>query len=324
MLLIGPQAPRLAFLPLLVLLLVRALSVQDWRWSLATGAVAFTAMILTPELSFFVLALAVVVVAHDLVTGRGVPLVRRFARTLWVAAGGLAAALVFTAWLAVNGAVDDFVFYFSTFAVDHVLKGAFPVDFAANGTNFIFAAALPFALAVLTGGFFAWRLATRGAIRAADWAMATLALLGLFIYPKFLARADNHVLLGVVVAFPLLVYIVARLLEPGDRDVERANPGRSPRHLFSFAVIGALLITAVPTALRTVQKLPDNFTPVSETEASGRLGYATDGAVPTGLLDDLQVALDAVGPDTTLFDFTNQPAIVYYLLGLSPPPATST
>ena len=317
-LLIGAQAPRLAFLPLLLLLLVRTLSVNDWRWSLAMGAAAFTGMILTPELSFFVLALAMVVVGFDLVTGRGVPLVRRFGRTLWVAAGGLAAALVFVAWLAVNGAVDDFVFYFSTFAVDHVLKGAFPVDFAANGTNFIFAAALPFALAALTAGFFAWRLATRKGIRPADWAMATLALLGLFIYPKFLARADNHVLLGVVVGFPLLVYMLARVLEPGDVDVERANPGRAPRHLFSLAVVGALLITAVPSALRQMEKVPDNFTPVSQTEAQGRLGYATDGAVPAGLLDDLQVALDSVGPNATLFDFTNQPAVVYYLLGLEP------
>ena len=317
-LLIGQQAPRLAFLPVLVLLLVRTLSVNDWRWSMATGVAAFTAMILTPELSFFVLALAIVVVGFDLVTGRGLPLFRRFGRALWVAAGGLAAALVLAAWLAVNGAIDDFFFYFTTFAVDHTLKGAFPVDLATNGTNFIFAAALPFALAVLTGGFFAWRLATRKAIRPADWAMASLALLGLFIYPKFLARADNHVLLGVVIGFPLMVYIVARILEPGDVDVERANPGRAPRHLLSAAVIGALLITAVPSAVRQVQKLPDNFTPVSQTEAQGRLGYATDGAVPTGLLDDLQVALDAVGPDATLFDFTNQPAVVYYLMGLEP------
>jgi hypothetical protein len=305
---------RLAFLPLVVLLAIRALRSEAVGWSVALGVAMFAAFVLAPEFLFPMVALAAAVVGHDWVEGRGLRWRARFRRTLGGAAGGVAAAAVFALWLAANGALDDFVFYFRTVAPDHELIGAFPIDVDRHGFEYLVAAVLPWVLAVVTGVYFAWRLASRRALRAADWAMGSLALTGIIFFPKFLARADGHVFAHIIFGLPLLIYALARGLEPGDRDLEGAAPGRAPRHALSVAVVGALLITAVDPTLQALGRVPENFRSDSATAAEGdHLGYAED-PLPAGLLDDMRTVIAAVGPDTRVFDFSNQPATLYYLL----------
>jgi hypothetical protein len=310
---------RMAFLPLVALLAIRALRSSAVGWSVALGAVLFVAFVLTPEFIFPLVALAVAVVGFEWVDGRGLRWRRRFSRTLAAAAGGVGAAGVFALWLLANGALDDFVFYFRTFAPDHELTGAFPIDVGVNGFKYLVAGVLPWVLAVVTGMYFAWRLATRRALRAADWVIGSLAIAGLIYYPKFLARADGHVYGQMVFALPLLIYALARGLEPGDRDLEQSAPGRAPRHALSVVVVGALLVTAVEPALRALGDISEQFRPEVATAApEGRLGYQVD-ALPAGMIDDMRTVIDAVGPDARVFDLSNQPATLYYLLGLPSP-----
>jgi hypothetical protein len=317
---------RLAFLPVVVLVLAGALRATRPRaaalWGLALGAGLFASFVLTPELAFAVVAVGAVVVGFEVATGwgSGAALVARLPRTLGCLVGGLAAAAVFFAWLALNHAVDDFVFYFRSFAPDHSLTGAVPMELGAKTPDFLFAAVLPWALAAVVGAYLAWRLAQRATVRPSDWAMASLALLGILHYPKYLDRADRHVFAGVVIGFPLLVYVIARLLEPGDRDVAGAARGRVPRHLLSLAVVASLLLVAGPAALGNVRALPANFAPrVADEPAMERLGYAQPDAFPPEVVGDLQAALRAVGRGARLFDFTNQPGVTTYLLELDPP-----
>ena len=317
---------RLAFLPVVVLVLAGALRATRPRaaalWGLALGAGLFASFVLTPELAFAVVAVGAVVVGFEVATGwgSGAALVARLPRTLGCLVGGLAAAAVFFAWLALNHAVDDFVFYFRSFAPDHSLTGAVPMELGAKTPDFLFAAVLPWALAAVVGAYLAWRLAQRATVRPSDWAMASLALLGILHYPKYLDRADRHVFAGVVIGFPLLVYVIARVLEPGDRDVAGAARGRVPRHLLSLAVVASLLLVAGPAALGNVRALPANFAPrVADEPAMERLGYAQPDAFPPEVVGDLQAALRAVGRGARLFDFTNQPGVTTYLLELDPP-----
>jgi hypothetical protein len=307
-------ALRMAFLPLVVLLAVRALRSEAVGWSVALGVAMFAAFVLTAEFIFPLVGLAAAVIGHDWVEGRGLHWRARFRRTLGCAAGGVATAAVFTGWLAANGALDDFVFYFRTFAPDHELTGAVPIDVDPNGFEYLVSAVLPWVLAVVTGAYFAWRLASKRALRAADWAMGSLALTGILFYPKFLARADGHVYAQIVFALPLLIYALARGLEPGDRDLEEAAPGRAPRHVLSIAVVGALLITTVQPTLRALGRLPDTVRSSSAAAAEGdHIGYSAN-ALPAGLLDDMRTVIGAVGPHARVFDFSNQPATLYYLL----------
>jgi hypothetical protein len=305
---------RLAFLPLVVLLAIRAMRSAAIGWSVGLGVAMLAAFVLTPEFAVVLVALAAAVIAHDWVEGPGLRWRARFARTLGCAAGALAAAAAFSLWLGANGALDDFVFYFRTFAPNHELTGGSAIEFQGNGFTYLVAAVLPWALAVVAGVYVAWRLASRRVLRAADWAMGSLVLAGLLFYPKFLARPDAHVYVHVVFALPVLIYALARGLEPGDRDLADAAPGRSPRHALSLLVVGALLMTAVSPALQALGAVPGKFVPGSVAAAEvDRLGYAAD-ALPTGLLEDTRAVIEAVGPDARVFDFTNQPAVLYYLL----------
>jgi hypothetical protein len=318
------SAPRLACLPVVVLALLWTMRSDRWIAPLVLGASAATAFLLTPELAFGVVAVGAAVLGRDIVEARP-PRWRdalvTYRRSLLCAVGFAGVAAVFMGWLALNGAVDDFVYYFRTFAPDHELTGAFTIDLATRPPDYIFAAVLPLVLAVVTGAYFAWRLATRRPIGPLDWTMGSLAVLGLLFYPKFLARADAHVYAGVAIGFPLLVYVIARILEPGDRLLSRVGRRGGPAHLVSVAVVGAVLASAVLPATRGLGEVPERFRASAEDEADGRLGYGTDDALAApNVVQDLSVALGALGPDVRLFDFTNQPAIVHFLLGL---PATT-
>jgi hypothetical protein len=318
---------RFLLLPVIVLMLAQTLraarTLACAAWGAALGGLMLAAFALTPEMGFAVVAVGVVLVGAEWAGGRGsgVAVPARFPRTLGCLAGGLGVAVAFVAWLALNGALDDFLFYFRTFAPDHALTGGVPAGEVEDDLfGYLFAAALPWVLALITAAYVAWRLARRASIRAEEWALTSLAVLGILYYPKFLSRADLHVLAGVAIGLPLLVYVVARLLEPGDREVAAAAPQRSPRHLVSSIVVLSVLIVALPAAVDRVEAVPVSFAPAVASEPTiERLGYASTNALAPGVLVDLQVALDAVGPGSRLFDFTNQPAIVHYLLGLAPP-----
>jgi hypothetical protein len=314
-------SPRWPLLPPAILALGSTLRTGSRLMAAGLGALLVLAFVLTPEFSFAALSLVLALVGYEAVDGRGTPWLRRFSRTAWCAVGGTAAAGLFVAWLAVNGAVDDFVFYFRTFAPQHALTGAYRVSFAEADVGWWFVVLLPFALAALTAAFVVWRIAQRSNPRPYDWAMGSLALLGLLFYPKGLIRPDlAHLLATLYFGIPLLVYVVARVLEPGDRRIATLVPGRAPRQLFSAVVLGALLATAVPAAADRLSSLPQSFTPdVPSAPSDPKVGYAEAGGLSPTVVPDLEAALAAVGPGTRVFDFSNQPAIVYFLMGLPSP-----
>jgi hypothetical protein len=149
---------RMAFLPVVVLILAGALRATRPRAAalrgLALGAGLFASFDLTPELAFAVVAVGAVV-GFEVATGWGssAALVAQLPRTPGYLVGGLAAASVFLAWLALNPAVDDFIFYFRSFAPDHSLTGAVPMELGTKTPDFLFAAVLPWALAALVGAY---------------------------------------------------------------------------------------------------------------------------------------------------------------------------
>ncbi len=84
-------------------------------------------------------------------------------------------------------------------------------------------------LAVLTAAFFVWSITRRVNPRPTDWAMGSLALLGILFYPKGLERADMAHLAGsLVFAVPLLVYVAVRILDPGIGGSPRSRPDVPP------------------------------------------------------------------------------------------------
>ena len=88
----------------------------------------------------------------------------------------------------------------------------------------------------------------------------------------------------------------------------------------SAVAVGALLLAGVVPAVDRLLGVSERFTPeVAAEPGVERLGFARIDAMPPSVVDDLRVVLDSLGPDTRMFDFTNQPGVVHYLLGLESP-----
>ncbi len=105
--------------------------------------------------------------------------------------------------LATQRALDDFVFYFRTFAPDHELTGAIPVT--GGGAWFWVAVVAPMALYVLTVWFVAASLWLRRPISIDEWVMVAAAVGVALYYPKFLSRAMSTVSVYAI-SIPLLLY----------------------------------------------------------------------------------------------------------------------
>ena len=88
--------------------------------------------------------------------------------------------------LAALHALDDFFFFYRTFAPDHSLTGGIPLVWL--DTRFKVAAIAPVVLVILAIWFFAVALRARRSPAVDDWVMASLAITVLLYYPKFLAR----------------------------------------------------------------------------------------------------------------------------------------
>ena len=128
-------------------------------------------------------------------------------------------------------ALDDFLFFYRTFAPDHSLTGGIPLVWL--DTRFKVAAIAPVVLVILAIWFFAVALRARRSPAIDDWVMAALAITVLLYYPKFLARADAHVYQPFAVAVPLLVYAVYRVVSLLENRMAQTRSGsatsRCPR-----------------------------------------------------------------------------------------------
>src|SRR5207302_2295640 len=135
------------------------------------------------------------------------------------------------AYLARHGAAGAFIGYYATFAPGHTLKGAIPHLRQTIFFVFMFA---PLLLLLITFWYLvaAWR--GRWTLENRDWIMVAAALTTLAYYPKFLSRADWHVLGAGSPAFPLLFYAAYKL----------GSVLHRPRAV-TFAVAGLMLAAVV-------------------------------------------------------------------------------
>ena len=107
------QSSRLLLVPIVILLLAALLRRPTWPRAIAFTTVLFTQTVLTPEGSYMVPAYLAAVVLYEFVHRQGFP------RTIRC---GISTAVLGIGWivfLAAFHALDDFVFYYRTFAPGH-------------------------------------------------------------------------------------------------------------------------------------------------------------------------------------------------------------
>jgi hypothetical protein len=310
------------FLVLPVVLLSFALVLaRSSRWRAGVfGLVLVGVNILVPEMAFAIVALGVVLVGFELYHRLpGAPLVVSYRRTIATFIAGLAGTAAWMAFLAANGAAGAFVSYYLTFAPGHKWAGGVPISGESlENLGFVAAMVIPVAACLLFFLYFVASLRARRVLSIADWVMAGLAIFVSLYYTKFLSRADMHVYQSLAPALPLLLYVIHK----GQTLVAEATRRPFAVHWCGAVLVALSLAWVHPVALAaSVSGIGGNYLRVSPKPSDdSRLGWSNGetGAAETARRE-LKLFLDTyLTADDTLFDFTNQPALYHYLLGLKP------
>jgi hypothetical protein len=314
---------RVVLLPPVLLLLAALLAKGTPRRAAAFALALVVLAIMTPEMSYAVISCGGAVLLFEVVHRRpSTSLYLNFRRTLWSAGAGLAFIAGWLGFLATQGAADDFLYYYRTFAPDHTLTGGIPVKWP--GPEFVWAVTIPLALIVFV---FLYCAVNRRRLHEVDhdaWVMGSLALLVFLYYPKFLNRADAHIYHVYAVAVPLLFYVAFRFMTFVDAAILRtakptaaSSTGRHPVTLVLACAVLLLPLTSPATRLAGIER---RFTPtVADAPWLRELGFATSASLDRRVFADLERLFGAVlKPGDLVFDFANEPALSFFLLRLSP------
>lgn len=343
------QGDTFRFLVIFVFLILfdRLLKRPAWSWCITFSGVLVVACIIVPEALLFALCLCVLLVIFEAVRyRRGDSIVGTFQRTIRCGVVGVVLLVAWVVYLAVVGALSNFIDYYVIAALDHSYVGALPVQWnmvKTTTTTFEFAA--PVVLWLMTVWRVVAKLRARRPWSVVDWVMVAAASFVVVYYPQELERMDvAHVQLVFCVTLPLLILWAIELLGVADRSVtswvarfQAGQPfpsgpkalarreSRVPKRLVTGAVIvGVLAATvtmpiSIPTLLR---RIPGDFHPVVADAAPAtlpKLGYTQPGAVDTAQINTLGRLLDRyAGPRGPVFDFPNELGVTYYLLNRVP------
>jgi hypothetical protein len=315
---------RFVLLPFALLLLAAVLRKPTWPRMAGLAAVVAVQTVISPETTIFVPAVFVVLGLYELSNyDRRLPFRANFRRTLGTSAAGLLMLGVFALVLAALHTLDDFLFFYRTFAPDHSLTGGIPIDWL--DTRFKVAAIAPVVLVILAIWFFAVALRARRSPAIDDWVMAALAITVLLYYPKFLARPDVHVFQTWAVAVPLLAYVVYRvvtLLEERTAWLTtRVGRGTLPtRHWLTAVGLVVLAVAAPKGPFEAAGDVPGRLSSAAHYEPfPPRIGYLNPLATDMKIFSDLDRTLDTyLEPGDRLFDFSNNPMLFHFLLERRP------
>jgi hypothetical protein len=244
---------------------------------------------------------------------------RNFPRLTWCAIAGGVFLVIFATVLLALGAFGDFIDFFRTFSRDHPLTGGIPVEW--NDLGFAVGVFGVPALIVLSFWYAIARTRAGRALELEDWAMGALVLFLVPYYLKALDRADlPHIRQPWGIAFPLLVYVIARLLAACDAEAARSGMGRAAARwgvtsLVSVLVVTLVGVTATSLLVDQIGNTGKSFLPVVQNgPADYHIGYVDEAVDPGLQMQDLSRVLALGGPDATVFDFSNTPAAFYFLL----------
>lgn len=297
---IGPPLQiRFLLVPLTLFLSVRFFARPTFQRALAFAALTVLGLFSTGETFFFALGYGAMVVIADIQAGE-------FRRTL--SYGGLSVGFILLGFgiLSYFGALTPFLdFHFKT-ASGHRYTGGFPVQ-SLEATYYLLN--LVSVASALAYGLNCWKWKKK--LTPEELTAGALTLFAFFYYQKFLSRPDqSHFLIYWIPVQALFFYILTRALTWADRYWRRP---------ISFALLCILLMCRWPYLAEAYDKLQAR--PALSTNAfDTTLGPFDFQAGVQERAEALRVFFEQKNYDGPVFDFSNQPLVTHYLLGL--PPAT--
>ena len=308
---------RFALMPFALLLLAAVLRKPTWPRTGALALVLAAQAVISPETTIVIPACLAVLGLYELSSyDRSLRFRLNFPRTLQTMAAGALVLGLFCGVLAVLGTLDDFLFFYRTFASEHTLTGGIPLAWLDD--RFRFAAISPVLLVILAFWFFATAWRTRRSPRVDDWVMAAVAITVALYYPKFLARADSHVYQAFAVATPLLAYAIYRVFGLLEDQVAR-RIAAPVRYSITIAALVVVATGSPVSVLDTAQAIPGRMSAEAHLEPVPDLGYLSPRATNLTIESDLTQIFDAyLEPRDSVFDFSNNPMLFHYLLDRKP------
>ena len=323
----APVDARFVLLPLILLQLASVLDRPAAGRSILLGVSSVVQAILTPESVSVLLAIGAVLAAYEWYWRAPAAAARdAFRRTIAFAVTVAALAATFAAYMAIRGALDDVVYL-----TVGLLRGqSLPLDSAvppgpnpgtASDLQFGIFALAPLAAVLFSFAYAVSRLRLRRPFTDSDWVMAVVVIFLLLYYQKFLSRMDTgHAYEPYAIALPLMLYIVYRVVTSLERAIRSRLPvgGRTVVHPIGLLLVAAVLVTSWTDIRNRVDDAPVRFrSQASERSQIPRLGYLA--AFNQATFRDLRRTIDAyLPPGAPLFDFSNEPALFFYLLDRNP------
>jgi hypothetical protein len=329
---------RFMLLPITLILLDQVLRQPGWGRSSLFMSVLFAGTILTPEEALFVPCLVGTVALFDLTTHPShLSMSSRFRGTWRCLMSGAVLTGVWLVFLTATKSTTAFIDYFLDFASGHGVEGALPTQWSlSQDLTVSFYWVLPTVLCLATFWKVAAKLRRRSSWTTREWVMVGSAACAGIYFPKALERADvGHVFETVVVAIPLLILWSIEILTIGDRKVRSISfHGRRVietlglRHAVTGLAVLAVIVgsSEYPTAAVSVsallRRVPTDFHPSvtqAEVSSAARLGYTLPGSVDLNQIQALNAILHRyAGINAPVFDYANEPGILYYLLNRVP------
>ena len=324
---------RFIFWPLILLLFGAALSRRS-RWLAALAGVSLTAQaIIVPESAYCVSAVGAIVILFDFYHRKPrTSLPATFSLTLWLAAGGVALFAIFCVYLLTQHALGDFIFYYLIFVPGHDLVGGLNVHLRQYGPLFVFFAVGPPIAFLFALFYYAVMVIRKQPLTVRDWVIGAAVLFAIPYYTKYLERADlGHGEQAYGAAVPVIMYVVYRACTFAEDALARSTwwPRttmlRQP--LAILVLVGALASVMTQSAYHTASPLvqllaatPARYRPVVPAPPTmSSMGYADPNAIDPATVSDMQAIFKAyLDPGDWVFDFSNEPALTYYLLGQTP------
>jgi hypothetical protein len=319
--------PRFITVPLVLILLGKAIASRRLIWTSALTLALFIEGIAMPETDYQVIAAFLVVLGADLVhrrPGQGVPAILR--RTLCFVGTGAILTAAWAVFLASQHALKGFFDWYVVFVPGHNAEADIhPV--AVNTIDYVMFGIM-ICLSVFTFLSAAWRMRYRHAWTPRAWVTLAAALNAAVYGEQAIARLDGpHVQLSINVGLPLMVLCVAAAV-PAAEDFLMARLGRvwqlpgrvawRPQPVAVMALVAVIVLA--PTIRSNIWHAPHRTRVViGPVQPGSPLGYATPQALAPGVLADLRTVLDTyASKDAPFFDMTNSPGYFYYLLGRRP------
>jgi hypothetical protein len=324
------ESERFIGVPVTLIVLGETLRRRSVPWVVGLTLLLFVDNVLVPETAFLTLPALACVLAADLVHRRpDRSLWTHLRLSRWCVGTGLAAVAVWAGFLAAFGALRPFIDYYIVCSHEHNLSVALPpTEIHSVEWKEL---ALGIGCVLLTVWAVAVKVANRASWEARDWVAVAAAAFAALYLEKSLGRfAAWYVWQWFGAALPIVLLWMSRLFDWLGRQIVEWRRERDVGITRFAQPVAAVLIPLIALVLYAQPLLTraGAHHPTGLTESSyGRLGYAaptgtlsdSGPAIDTGLLRDLDTSIRAyAGDDGPVFDMTQIPGYLYFVLGRVP------